>query len=331
MSKPTVLVTGGAGYIGSHVLLALLEKNFPVVVLDNLSTGHREAIPDECRFVEGNAGDRELLASLFADNTIAAVIHFAGSIIVEESVEKPIEYYENNTVVSLRLIQACVEAGVNNIIFSSTAAVYGDDAATPVTESSQLSPINPYGHSKAMTEQFLSDTAKATALTYIALRYFNVAGADAQCRTGQRSRQSTHLLKVACETALGKRDKMTVFGSDYPTRDGTCVRDFIHVSDLATAHVRALEYLLEHDESLVLNCGYGSGYSVRQVLDALQQRTGEKMNIIDGERRAGDAVELVADNSRLSSILNWKPEHDDLATIISDALRWEEHFNGKAQ
>ncbi len=330
MSKPTVLVTGGAGYIGSHVLLALIEKDFPVLVLDNLSTGHREAIPGECRFIEGNAGDRELLARIFADEAIEAVIHFAGSIIVEESVEKPIKYYENNTVVSLRLIQACVEAGVNNIIFSSTAAVYGDNATTPVTESSQLSPINPYGHSKAMTEQFLADTAKATALTYIALRYFNVAGADAQCRTGQRSRQSTHLLKVACETALGKRDKMTVFGSDYPTRDGTCVRDFIHVSDLARAHVCALEYLLENDESLVLNCGYGSGYSVREVLDALQEITGEKMNIIDGERRAGDAVELVADNSRLSSLLEWKPEHDDLATIISDALRWEEHFHSKS-
>ena len=330
MSRPTVLVTGGAGYIGSHVLLALLEKEFPVVVLDNLSTGHREAIPDACRFVEGDAGDRELLAKLFSSEQIGAVLHFAGSIIVEESVEEPIKYYENNTVVSLRLIQACVEAGVNNFIFSSTAAVYGDNATTPVTESSVLSPINPYGHSKAMTEQFLSDTAAATPLTYIALRYFNVAGADPECRTGQRSKQSTHLLKVACETALGKREQMTVFGSDYPTRDGTCVRDFIHVSDLATAHVCAMEYLLDHDQSLVLNCGYGSGYSVRQVLDALQEITGEKMNIIDGERRPGDAVELVADNSSLTSRLSWTPVHDNLKTIITDALRWEKHFHSKS-
>lgn len=330
MSKSPVLVTGGAGYIGSHVLLALLDKEYPVVVLDDLSTGHREAIPDSCEFIEGNAGDRQLLARIFNEHDIQSVLHFAGSIIVEESVQQPIKYYENNTVISLRLIEACVKAKVNNFIFSSTAAVYGDNASTPVTEASTLSPINPYGHSKAMTEQFLLDTASASSLSYIALRYFNVAGADPGRRTGQRSKQSTHLLKVACETALGKRDQISVFGTDYPTADGTCVRDFIHVSDLASAHVCALDYLFDNDQSLVLNCGYGVGYSVKQVLDALQQITGESIKIVEGARRPGDAVELVADNRLLTSILDWKPEYNDLKTIIYDALEWEKSFHREA-
>jgi UDP-glucose 4-epimerase len=329
MSKTPVLVTGGAGYIGSHVVLALREQDYPVVILDDLSTGKKEAMPDDCEFVLGNAGDQDLLPKLFKQYNINSVIHFAGSIIVEESVQEPIKYYENNTLVSLRLIESCIKEKVANFIFSSTAAVYGDNATVPVTEASLLAPINPYGHSKAMTEQILKDAASASSLSYIALRYFNVAGADPQRRSGQRSKQSTHLIKVACETALGKRDQITVFGDDYATPDGTCVRDYIHVSDLASAHVKALEYLQSSNESLVLNCGYGQGYSVKQVLDALQEIIGSPINIIQGARRPGDAAELVADNSLLSSILGWKPEFNDLKTIISDALEWERIYSKK--
>ncbi len=327
MTKPSVLVTGGAGYIGSHVVLALRELDYPVVVLDDLSTGHKQAIPDDCEFVLGNAGDQELLSRVFRQYNINSVMHFAGSIIVEESVQEPIKYYENNTLVSLRLIDSCIKEKVGNFIFSSTAAVYGDNASVPVTESAGLAPINPYGHSKAMTEQILKDAASASSLTYIALRYFNVAGADPQRRSGQRSKQSTHLIKVACETALGRRDQITVFGNDYPTVDGTCIRDYIHVSDLATAHVRALEYLQTSDDSLVLNCGYGEGYSVSQVLDTLQELIDSSINIVQGARRPGDAAELVADNRKLSSILAWKPEYNDLKTIIYDALEWERLYS----
>lgn len=329
MSKTPVLVTGGAGYIGSHVVLALRELDYPVVILDDLSTGHKQAIPDDCEFVLGNAGDQALLPKVFKQYNINSVLHFAGSIIVEESVQDPVKYYENNTLVSLRLIESCIKENVENFIFSSTAAVYGDNATVPVTESSLLAPINPYGHSKAMTEQILKDAARASSLTYIALRYFNVAGADPQRRSGQRSKQSTHLIKLACETALGRRDQLTIFGDDYATPDGTCIRDYIHVSDLATAHVRALEYLQSSNESLVLNCGYGQGYSVKQVLAALEEIVASPINIIQGDRRAGDAAELVADNSLLSSILGWQPQYNDLKTIISDALEWEKIYSKK--
>ena len=328
MPKIPVLVTGGAGYIGSHVVLALRELDYPVVILDDLSTGHQEAVADGCEFVLGNAGDQQLLAQIFQQHKIQSVIHFAGSIIVEESVQEPIKYYENNTLVSLRLIEACVKGGVKNFIFSSTAAVYGDGAESPVSETAPLSPLNPYGHSKAMTEQILRDTAAVSSLNYIILRYFNVAGADPLRRTGQRSKQATHLLKIACETALGKRDQITIFGSDYPTPDGTCIRDFIHVSDLASAHARALEYLQDCDESLTLNCGYGEGYSVRQVLDALQEVIAAQIRVEEGDRRPGDAAELVANNARLSSILAWEPQYNDLKTIIYDALEWERIYHG---
>ena len=327
MSKTPVLVTGGAGYIGSHVVLALRELDYPVVILDDLSTGHKQAVPDGCEFVLGNAGDRDLLPRVFKQYKINSVMHFAGSIIVEESVQEPVKYYENNTLVSLHLIESCIKEQVENFIFSSTAAVYGDSATMPADESSPLAPLNPYGHSKAMTEQILKDAASASSLTYIALRYFNVAGADPQRRSGQRSKQSTHLIKVACETALGRRDQITVFGNDYPTADGTCIRDYIHVSDLASAHVRALDYLQTSDDSQVLNCGYGEGYSVSQVLDTLQEIIGSNINIVQGDRRAGDAAELVADITRLSLILAWKPEYNDLKTIIYDALEWEKIYN----
>jgi len=327
MTKSPVLVTGGAGYIGSHVVLSLREIDYPVVILDDLSTGQRQAIPDDCEFVLGNAGDQSLLPQVFKDYNIDSVMHFAGSIIVEESVQEPIRYYKNNTLVSMRLIESCIREKVGNFIFSSTAAVYGDSAAVPISESSALAPLNPYGHSKAMIEQILKDAAHASSLNYIALRYFNVAGADPQRRTGQRSKQSTHLIKIACETALGKRDQITIFGDDYATPDGTCIRDYIHVSDLASAHVKALEYLQSSEESLVLNCGYGEGYSVRQVLDTLQLIIGSSINILQGRRRPGDAAELVADNTRLRSILAWKPEYNDLKTIIYDALEWERIYS----
>jgi len=319
----SILVTGGAGYIGSHVVLALLESGYRVVVLDNLSTGHREIVPAECTFVKGDAGDGSLVPDLMKETGTVAVMHFAGSIIVEESVSDPLKYYRNNTEVSRSLIQSCVEAGVNRFIFSSTAAVYGNAKTVPVTETSPLAPINPYGTSKAMTEQILKDVAAASPLRYIALRYFNVAGADPARRTGQLTRNATHLLKVACETALGKRSEITVFGEDYPTRDGTCIRDYIHVSDLASAHVRALEYLGSHTDSLTLNCGYGTGYSVREVLEALQQVMGKPLNIRNGQRRPGDAAELVADSRLLRSLLNWQPQYNDLKQIITDAVEWE--------
>ncbi len=326
MSESPILVTGGAGYIGNHVVHALLDLGFAVVVLDNLSTGRREAIPDSCEFVQGNAGDKELLAKVFKEYGIKSVLHFAGYIIVEESVQEPIKYYQNNTLVSLQLIEACVEAKIENFIFSSTAAVYGDAKEIPVLEDSPLAPLNPYGFSKAMTEQMLRDAAAVSSLNYIILRYFNVAGADPQRRTGQRSKQSTHLIKLACETALGKREQITVFGNDYPTPDGTCIRDYIHVSDLAMAHVKALEYLQNNRNSLLLNCGYGEGYSVSEVLTTLQKVIGREINIVQGARRAGDAAELVANNSKLLSELAWKPQYNDLKTIIYDALEWEKIY-----
>ncbi|NKB37589.1 MAG: UDP-glucose 4-epimerase GalE [Gammaproteobacteria bacterium] len=326
MSESPILVTGGAGYIGNHVVHALLDLGFSVVVLDNLSTGRREAIPDNCEFVLGDAGDKELLAKVFKEYGINSVLHFAGFIIVEESVEDPLKYYQNNTLVSLKLIESCVEAKIDNFIFSSTAAVYGDAREIPVLESSSLAPLNPYGFSKAMTEQMLRDAAAVSSLNYIILRYFNVAGADPQRRTGQRSKQSTHLIKLACETALGKREQITVFGNDYPTPDGTCIRDYIHVSDLAMAHVKALEYLQNNQNSLLLNCGYGEGSSVSEVLTTLQKVIGREINIVQGPRRAGDAAELVANNSRLLSELDWEPQYNDLKTIIYDALEWEKIY-----
>jgi len=318
-----ILVTGGAGYIGSHVAWALHDDDHRVVVLDDLSTGHKEVVPPDCELVIGNAGDKSLVKDIVRKHDISAVMHFAGSIIVEESVSNPIKYYDNNTFVSLRLIDAVVEEGVDQFIFSSTAAVYGDAKVIPINESAPLAPINPYGHSKAMTEQILKDVSGCTSLRYIALRYFNVSGADPERRTGQITEQATHLIKVACETALGKRPKMTVFGSDYDTQDGTCVRDFIHVSDLADAHVKALEYLQGGGESRILNCGYGKGYSVRQVLDTLQGIIDRKMKIEEGGRRAGDPAELVADSSRMRSLFDWHPQYDNIKLILGDALEWE--------
>ncbi|WP_106640654.1 UDP-glucose 4-epimerase GalE [Allosphingosinicella vermicomposti] len=323
-SKPPVLVTGGAGYIGSHAVLALLDAGWPVVVVDNLSTGFRWAVPDGATFVEGDIADQALLGQLYARHGIKAIMHFAGSILVNESVEKPLDYYENNTVKSRALIESAVTAGVPHFIFSSTAAVYGAPETVPITEDSRLQPINPYGWSKMMTERMLADTAKAYPMNYGALRYFNVAGADPQGRSGQSSKIGTHIIKVAAETVVGKRDYVGVYGTDYDTPDGTGVRDYIHVSDLAAAHVAALEKLIaEPSESFVLNCGYGRGFSVLEVLDAADRVAGTPIERRIEGRRAGDPDTLVADNSKILETLPWRPQRDRLDEIVADALSWE--------
>jgi UDP-glucose 4-epimerase len=319
-----VLVTGGAGYIGSHAVLALRDAGWPLVVVDNLSTGFRWAVPEEVPFYAGDVGDGELLAQIFAAHAVGAVMHFAGSIIVPESVAKPLEYYRNNTVNSRELIAAMVKADVRHLIFSSTAAVYGIPASSPVAENTPAAPVNPYGMSKLMTELMLADTAAAHALNYCALRYFNVAGADPGLRSGQSTEGATHLIKVGVEAALGKRDHIEVFGTDFATPDGTGVRDYIHVSDLAGAHVLALEALIAHpDRSLILNCGYGRGFSVREVLDAVHGVTGSKLERRTGHRRAGDPDSLVADNRLIKVTLGWQPRYDELETIVAHALAWE--------
>ena len=322
--KLPVLVTGGAGYIGSHAVLALLDRGWDVAVVDNLTTGFRFAVPEGVPLYEGDIEDGQLLARIFAEQGTRAVMHFAGSIIVPESVENPLKYYHNNTAKSRALIEAAVTAGVPHFIFSSTAATYGIPEVSPVSEDSPKLPINPYGMSKLMTETMLRDTAKAHDLNYCALRYFNVAGADPQARSGQSTAGATHLIKVAVEAALGKREQVSVFGTDYDTPDGTGVRDYIHVSDLAAAHVLALEALIEQPEaSLTMNCGYGQGFSVLEVLDAVDRVTNRKLKRVMGPRRAGDPDSLISDNRRIRQTLPWVPEHADLDQIIGHALAWE--------
>jgi len=319
-----VLVTGGAGYIGSHAVLALLDRGWPVGVIDNLTTGFRFAVPDGVPFYQGDIEDADLLARIFAEQGTRAIMHFAGSIIVPESVADPLKYYRNNTVKSRALIEAAVGAGVPHFIFSSTAATYGLPEVSPVTEDSPKRPINPYGWSKLMTEQMLADTAAAHALNYCALRYFNVAGADPKARSGQSTAGATHLIKVAVEAAIGQRDSVSVFGTDYDTPDGTGVRDYIHVSDLAAAHVLALEALIaEPERSLTMNCGYGRGFSVMEVLDAVDRVTNRTIERVLAPRRAGDPDSLISDPSRIKATLPWQPEHADLDTIVAHALAWE--------
>ena len=319
-----VLVTGGAGYIGSHAVLALLDAGWPVAVIDNFTTGFRFAVPEGVPLYEGDIEDAALLARIFAEQGTKAIMHFAGSIVVPESVENPLKYYHNNTVKSRALIEAVVNAGVPHFIFSSTAATYGMPEVSPVSEDTPTQPINPYGWSKLMTEQMLADTAAAHPLNYGALRYFNVAGADPQGRTGQSTAGATHLIKVAVEAALGKRASVSVFGTDYDTPDGTGVRDYIHVSDLAAAHVLALEALIaEPRRSLTMNCGYGRGFSVLEVLDAVDRVTNLRIQRVLEGRRAGDPDSLISDPSLLKATLPWRPGHADLDEIVAHALAWE--------
>lgn len=318
-----ILVTGGAGYIGSHAVLALREAGHDVVVVDDLSTGRRAAVPGDVPFELGDVADSVLVSRILADHGIGAVIHFAGSIVVEESVSDPLKYYRNNTATSRTLLEACVAGGVKHFVFSSTAAVYGEPDEVPINEQSPVGPINPYGHSKLMTEQILHDLGAASGLRYAILRYFNVAGADPQGRTGQYVKKATHLIKVACEVATGMRSGMQIFGTDYDTPDGTCIRDYIHVSDLADAHVRVLDWLGAGDRSGTFNCGYGRGYSVREVLDAVGQEAGNALPVSEGPRRAGDSPELVADSTLIRRETGWAPKHEDLAFIVRTALAWE--------
>ena len=322
--KPAVLVTGGAGYIGSHAVLALLDAGWRVVVIDNLVTGFRWAVPEAATFAMGDIADQELVASLIAEHGIGAIIHFAGSIVVPESVEDPLKYYENNTVKSRSLLESAVKGGVKHFIFSSTAATYGIPERVPITEETRTQPINPYGWSKLMTERMLADVAFAHPLNYCALRYFNVAGADPEGRSGQSTAGATHLIKVAVEAAIGKRSHVSVYGTDYSTPDGTGIRDYIHVSDLAAAHVDALEKLIaDPATSHVMNCGYSRGFSVLEVLDSVDRVTNMKIERKMEPRRAGDPDALVADNSKILATLPWRPKRNDLDTIVADALAWE--------
>jgi UDP-glucose 4-epimerase len=324
MTRFPVLVTGGAGYIGSHAVLALLDAGWPVVVIDNLVTGFRWAVPDAASFVEGDVGDETLVGKTIADHGIGAILHFAGSIVVPESVTDPLKYYRNNTANSRALLAAAVAGGVRHFIFSSTAATYGIPETVPVSEDMPKQPINPYGMSKLMTEAMLADVAAAHPINYCALRYFNVAGADPQGRSGQSTAGATHLIKVAVEAAIGKRDGVAVFGTDYATPDGTGVRDYIHVTDLAAAHVEALEALIaEPTRSHIMNCGYGRGFSVMEVLDAVDRITNLTIPRRIEPRRAGDPDALVADNSRILATLPWRPRFDDLDVIVAHALAWE--------
>lgn len=323
-----VLATGGAGYIGCHVVLALREAGYPVVVLDNLSTGNRQMVPSDIPFVKGDIADRELTEQIIERYGISAVIHLAGSIVVPESVRNPLEYYRNNTCASRNLIASCVSKGVQHVVFSSTAAVYGHPVMVPITEDMPTMPMNPYGASKLMTEWILRDTAAAHDLTYVSLRYFNVAGADPQRRAGQSTRVATHLLKVACEAVVGRREYIQIFGTDYDTPDGTCIRDYIHVSDLADAHVRAVEYLASGGENIALNCGYGRGHSVLEVLSEVQNSAETRLDLRCTSRRPGDPPALVADVTRLRQTLLWTPRLDDLPAIVRTALDWERQLRG---
>jgi len=324
MGHLPVLVTGGAGYIGSHAVLALLDHGWPVCVLDNLTTGFPFAVPEGVPFYRGDIEDEALLARIFAEQRIGAIMHFAGSVVVPESVEKPLKYYHNNTAKTRALIAAAVEAGIPHFIFSSTAATYGTPAVSQVSEDSPREPINPYGMSKLMTEFMLADTARAHPINYCALRYFNVAGADPAGRTGQSTAGATHLIKVAVEAALGKRGYVAVFGTDFDTPDGTGVRDYIHVSDLAEAHVLALEALIaEPARCLTMNCGYGRGFSVLEVLDAVDRVTNRTIERRIEGRRAGDPAMLISDNARIMATLPWTPKYASLETIVTHALAWE--------
>ncbi|QQR37007.1 UDP-glucose 4-epimerase GalE [Devosia oryziradicis] len=321
-----VLVTGGAGYIGSHMVLNLADAGENVVVLDNLVTGFDWAIDGRAIYEPGNAADMELVGRLIEKHGITEIVHFAGSIVVPESVADPLKYYGNNTATSRNLIEAAVKGGVKHFIFSSTAAVYGMTGLAPVVETTPLNPMSPYGRSKLMTEWMLADVAGAHPMTYGVLRYFNVAGADPAKRSGQSTPLATHLIKVACQTALGQRAKMDIFGTDYETPDGTCVRDYIHVTDLIAAHALLLKHLRGGGESTTLNCAYGQGYSVRQVVETVREVSGVDFRAEEGPRRPGDPASITATGEKVRSLLGWVPQHDDLREIVESAYWWERHL-----
>jgi UDP-glucose 4-epimerase len=320
-----VLVTGGAGYIGSHTVLCLLEAGYEVVVYDNLSTGFAQAVLPPAKLINGDLADVEHLRQVLQEEKFSAIIHFAASIVVPESVSDPLKYYQNNTANTTWLVRLGLEQNVPHFIFSSTAAVYGHPQQLPVSEDAALAPINPYGRSKLMSEWVLQDVSKANPdFNHVILRYFNVAGADPQGRLGQCTPQATHLIKVACQTALGQRDVLSIFGTDYPTPDGTGVRDYIHVSDLAAAHVQALQWLEQGYPSETFNCGYGHGFSVRDIISAVQEVSQSALPVTAAERRAGDPAELVADPSKLKAAMHWSPQFDSLQLIVRTALAWEQ-------
>jgi UDP-glucose 4-epimerase len=325
----TILVTGGAGYIGSHMMHELLDRGERVVTLDNLQTGFRFLIPSAVPFISGNTGDRDLVIKIITEYNITAIIHFAGSIVAPESLRDPLGYYCNNTINTCNLLEAAVKTGVKYFIFSSSAAVYGNPTSLPVREDSPTHPISPYGTSKLMSEIMLHDVGKAHHLRFVVLRYFNVAGADPKGRTGQSNPAASHLIKVAAEVALGKRANLEVFGNDYPTPDGTCIRDYIHVSDLARAHSAALAYLRRGGASTTFNCGYGRGVSVFEVVEAIRRVTGRDIQVEIKERRPGDPTNLVADNKRIRQTIDWSPQFADLDIIIAHALSWERRLPGK--
>jgi UDP-glucose 4-epimerase len=323
----TVLVTGGAGYIGSHTVYALLDRGDRVVVLDNLSTGVRAQVSEQAGFVKGDVGDHALLEQVICEHAVDAVIHFAGSIVVPESVANPLAYYENNVVKSRNVIAACVAAGVKQFIFSSTATVYAEDARQPLAEDERKAPISPYARSKLMTEWMLEDVSRAHDFRYHVLRYFNVAGADPGGRTGQSTPRATHLIKRAAQVVLGRVPYLDIFGTDYPTPDGTGVRDYIHVSDLAQAHLLALDALRAGAPSTAYNCGYGRGLSVREVVRGVEQVIGRSLPVREGPRRPGDPPVLISDPARIKRVLGWIPRHDDLEEIVHSAIAWERRFN----
>lgn len=321
-----VLVTGGAGYIGSHMVYALADAGEDVVVLDNLTTGFWWAIAPQAKLVEGDIGDEALIAELAKEHKFDAIIHFAGSIVVPESVTDPLAYYLNNTVKTRSLIAAAVKAGIPRFVFSSTAAVYGNPERVPVEENAVLAPISPYGSSKLMSEWMLRDSHAAYGLQYVALRYFNVAGADPKGRTGQSTPRATHLIKVACQTVLGEREHMDIFGNDYDTPDGTCLRDYIHVSDLAQAHLDALKHLRNGGKSGAYNCGYGQGYSVLDIVKAVEKAAGKPVNARMAPRRAGDPAAIVAASAKIKQEMGWTPRHQNIDRIVESALAWEDYL-----
>ncbi len=332
MTTINILVTGGAGYIGSHTSRQLIGAGYSVTVVDNLYSGHRWAVPDEATFIEGDVGDHPLMESVLKERKINAVVHFAGHIVVPESVSDPLKYYSNNALNSGRLIAACQEAGVEHFVFSSTAATYGAPQVISIDEQVRTEPINPYGRTKLITEWMLEDIAHAanrSPFRYIALRYFNVAGASLDTTLGQATAEATHLIKVACEAATGQRESITIFGTDYETDDGTCIRDYIHVEDLAGAHLNALTWLLKGGDSQVLNCGYGHGYSVREVIETVKAVSGVDFEVVEGSRRAGDPPELIADSSRIRERLGWTPNLDNLEIICRTAWKWEQKLSSQ--